>query len=160
MVNQWSSSGSVRRQSGRLALEEVGLSGGTLDRSWHRLSGGKKQRLVIARALVVEPKLLILDESLTGLDTEAQIITLLRHVRHGSGSPTFVVAQDLQLAAGLADEIAVLDHGRLVERAPVTELFAAPEARSGLRALPPPGVRRMRFAIRRTLHSLLLLSCL
>ena len=117
-----------RREMACYALEQVGLAAADLERPSHRFSGGEKQRLAIARALVVRPKVLILDESLTGLDVElqAQIAGLLREVQDRIGIAYVLITHDLAMAATLADEIAVLDGGRIIEQASAGELFAAP----------------------------------
>jgi ABC-type dipeptide/oligopeptide/nickel transport system ATPase subunit len=117
-----------RRERALRAIQQVGLSAAGLDRPSRRFSGGEQQRLAIARALVVEPKLLILDESLTGLDVDlqAQIVTLLRGLQSGLGIAYILISHDLALAATLAHEIAVLDRGSLIEQAPPAALLAAP----------------------------------
>jgi ABC-type glutathione transport system ATPase component len=116
-----------RRERALNAMEQVGLPHDTYDHPSHRFSGGEKQRLAIARALVVEPKLLILDESLAGLDTElqAQILALLRDLQNRLGIALLLITHDLAIAAGVAGEIAVLDQGSIVEQAPPAILFAS-----------------------------------
>ena len=117
-----------RRELACHAMEQVGLAAEHLERPSQRFSGGERQRLAIARALVVQPKLLILDESLTGLDLDlqAQIASLLREVQERLGIAYLLITHDLGMAATMADEIAVMEGGRIIERAPAGELFAAP----------------------------------
>ena len=117
-----------RRQKVASALELVGLAPDEMDKRSDRFSGGEKQRLAIARALMVEPKLFILDESLTGLDAglQAQIAALLKELQSRLGVAFILISHDLDLAAAMADEIAVMERGRIVEQAPAGQLAAAP----------------------------------
>jgi ABC-type dipeptide/oligopeptide/nickel transport system ATPase subunit len=128
LVIQRRGTATERCRRARLALERVGLSGEILDLPSHYLSGGEKQRLAIARALVVEPKLLILDESLTGVDADlqAQIVAVLREAQERLQIAYILIAHDLEMAATLADEIAVLDRGSLIESARAADILAAP----------------------------------
>ncbi|HXK05243.1 MAG TPA: ABC transporter ATP-binding protein [Verrucomicrobiae bacterium] len=113
-----------RRRKAELVLEEVGLPASVLDRRSQLLSGGERQRLAIARALVVEPRLIILDESIVGLDVglQQQIAGLLIDLQSRSSLSYILISHDLDLAAGLASEIAVMDHGRIVEQVPAAGL--------------------------------------
>jgi ABC-type glutathione transport system ATPase component len=118
-----------RRGMAAAVMEQVGLSAAAMNKRCHEFSGGERQRLAIARALVLEPKLIILDESLTGLDVElqAQITMLLKDLQARLGIAYILVSHDLSLAGGLASEIAVMEHGRIVEHASATQLFATPQ---------------------------------
>ena len=95
----------------------------------HRLSGGMRQRVMIAMALACEPKLLIADEPTTALDVtiQAQILDLMRTLRKETGTAIILITHDLGVVAELADEVAVMYSGRIVERAPVDTLFARPQ---------------------------------
>ena len=99
-------------------LGRVGLSPDIVERSPTELSGGQRQRLAIARALALEPKLLILDEALSALDCsiQAQIANLLVELQGSMGMTYLFITHDLAMAAHLADEIAVMDRGRIVEQ--------------------------------------------
>ena len=94
----------------------------------HQMSGGMRQRVMIAMALVCGPELLIADEPTTALDVtiQAQILDLLRDLRGASGMSMLMITHDLGIVAETADSVAVMYAGRIVERADVRELFAAP----------------------------------
>lgn len=117
-----------RRSRAVQVLKQVGLDPGDLGKPSRHFSGGEKQRLAIARALVLEPKLIILDESLTGLDPglQGQVVALLRDLQTRLGLTYILISHDLELAADLASEIAVMDRGQIVEQATTAELLAAP----------------------------------
>jgi peptide/nickel transport system ATP-binding protein len=118
-----------RERTGKAAraLGLVGLPAASLDRRAHQFSGGERQRLAIARALVLEPELLILDESFAGLDSalQNQIAELLRGLQMSLGIAYLLISHDLVLVADLASEIAVMRDGAIVERIPTRELEAA-----------------------------------
>jgi peptide/nickel transport system ATP-binding protein len=92
------------------------------------LSGGQRQRLAIARALVLEPKLLILDEALSSLDcsVQAQIANLLMELQSSFGMTFLFITHDLAMAAHLADEMAVMNRGRILEQGPAEEVLREP----------------------------------
>ena len=107
----------------------------------HQLSGGMRQRVMIAIALAGDPKLLIADEATTALDvtTQAQIMELLRDLQQRLGMALIMISHDLGLAASFADEVVVMYAGRAVERAPTRKLFAhvrMPYTRALLDAIP------------------------
>lgn len=91
----------------------------------HQLSGGMRQRVMIAMALACNPRLLIADEATTALDvtTQAQIMKLLKDLQAESGMAVIMISHDLSLAASYADEVIVMYAGQAVERAPTQELF-------------------------------------
>ena len=110
-------------------LERVGLSPDIVERSPTELSGGQRQRLAIARALALEPKLLILDEVLSALDcsVQAQIANLLVELQGSLGMTYLFITHDLAMAAHLADEIAVMDRGRIIEQGQAQKILKQPE---------------------------------
>ncbi|WP_374447759.1 ABC transporter ATP-binding protein [Stella sp.] len=95
----------------------------------HKLSGGMRQRVMIALALACDPDLLIADEPTTALDVtiQAQILALLRGLRRESGMAMLLITHDLGVVAEMADDVIVMYAGRVVERAPVDRLFAVPQ---------------------------------
>ena len=116
----------------------------------HQLSGGMRQRVVVAIALASKPRLLIADEATTALDvtTQAQIMELLRDLQRQLGMALIMISHDLGLAASFADEVVVMYAGRAVEQAATHELFAhvrMPDTKALLEAIPrverPPHAR-------------------
>ena len=109
-------------------LERVGLSAEIAERPAAELSGGQRQRLAIARALTLEPKILILDEALSALDcsVQAQIANLLLELQSSLGMTFLFITHDLTMAAHLADEIAVMSHGKIVEHGPSAKILKTP----------------------------------
>jgi peptide/nickel transport system ATP-binding protein len=95
----------------------------------HKLSGGMRQRVMIAMALACDPKLLIADEPTTALDVtiQAQILELLRDLRRDSGAAIILITHDLGVVAEVCDEVIVMYAGQVVERAPVADLFRNPQ---------------------------------
>jgi peptide/nickel transport system ATP-binding protein len=95
----------------------------------HKLSGGMRQRVMIAIALACDPRLLIADEPTTALDVtlQAQILDLMRELKAASGAAIILITHDLGVVAEICDEVAVMYAGEIVERADVEELFASPQ---------------------------------
>jgi peptide/nickel transport system ATP-binding protein len=94
----------------------------------HRLSGGQRQRIMIAMALVLEPKLLIADEPTTALDvtTQKQILTLIRDLQRDHGTAVLFITHDMGVVAEIADRVAVMRQGRLVETGPLDTILRKP----------------------------------
>ena len=124
-----------RRESGQRfrsrvceLMEEVGLSASWADRSPLEFSGGQRQRLAIARAVALKPAFLIFDESLSGLDlsTQAQILNLLLDLQKAHSLTYLLISHDLSLVGQIADSVAVMHQGRIVERGARQDIFADP----------------------------------
>jgi peptide/nickel transport system ATP-binding protein len=116
----------------------------------HQLSGGMRQRAVIAMALACDPRLLIADEPTTALDVtiQAQILDLLRKLRGELGLAVILITHDLGVIADLVDDVAVMYAGKIVEHAPVRTLFADPKhpyTRGLLRSVPSLEMREHRL---------------
>ncbi|TWJ21472.1 peptide/nickel transport system ATP-binding protein [Micromonospora endolithica] len=125
--------GLTRRAARDRAVELLDLVGipsaaGRVDAYPHQLSGGMRQRVVIAMALVCEPDLLIADEPTTALDvtTQAQIVELVADLQRRLGTAVVWITHDLGVVAGTADAVAVMYGGRIVEQGPVDAVFARP----------------------------------
>ena len=115
----------------------------------HQFSGGQKQRIVIAQALVLDPGVIIADEPTTALDVtvQAEILDLLRRCRDEFGAAIVLITHNMGVVADLADRVAVMYQGRIVEQAGVRELFAAPQdpyTQQLLAAVPRLGEGRVR----------------
>ena len=126
-------------------VASVGLAdpAATLRRFPHQLSGGQQQRVAIAIALACSPALIVLDEPTTGLDVtiQRQIITLLRDLRATSGAAMLYITHDLPLLGSIADRIAVMRAGELVEEGPCDAIFTRPRmayTRELIAAVPDP----------------------
>ncbi len=138
-----------RRERAAELVRLVGLPADALNRYPHEFSGGQRQRIAIARALAPDPKLVVADEPLSALDVsiQSQIINLMRAVQRERGLAYLFISHDLSVVNYLADRVAVLYLGRLVEVAPRAELFEAPShpyTQALLEAVPRIGRRRSR----------------
>jgi peptide/nickel transport system ATP-binding protein len=113
----------------RKLMVDVGLSADALDRYPHQFSGGQRQRICIARALAMEPVLLIGDEPVSALDVsvQAQVLELLAEVKRKFDLALLFITHDLRVAAQICDRVAVMKQGEIVEQGPTEALFANPQ---------------------------------
>jgi peptide/nickel transport system ATP-binding protein len=147
--------GASARAAARRLFEQVGIPDPArrLDAYPHEMSGGQNQRVMIAMALAGQPELLVADEPTTALDVtiQAQILELLAQIRRETGMALVLISHDLGVVAETVERVCVMYAGRIVEEAPVAQLFAAPAhpyTRGLLGALPPiSGERRPLTAI-------------
>jgi len=117
-----------RRDQAAALIEQVGLPRDALNRYPHEFSGGQRQRIAIARALAPEPELIVADEPLSALDVsiQSQVLNLLRAIQRARGLAYLFISHDLAVVNHLADRVAVLYLGRLVEVAERAQLFDTP----------------------------------
>ena len=110
-------------------LEDVGMSGSVLDRYPHEFSGGQRQRIAIARALSVSPSFIVLDEPTSALDVsvQSQILNLLRRLQREHGLTYLFITHNLGVVDYFADEVVVMERGRIVERGSTEAIFDNPQ---------------------------------
>jgi len=142
----------VRRPDHTLRLRElftrVGLPIQFIDRYPHQLSGGQRQRVSIARALAVNPQVLVCDEAVSALDVSirAQILNLLKDLQEHDGIALLFISHDLSTLRFIADEIAIMYFGQIVEMGPAGQIFTDarhPYTRALISAIPEPDGRRV-----------------
>ena len=128
IIQRLGKSSRERRDRAVALLEEVGMSANHLRRYPHEFSGGQRQRICIARAIAVEPELLICDESVSALDVsvQAQVLNLLNEIQHKRGLTYIFISHDLSVVKFMADMMAVMNGGKIVEFGPSQAIYASP----------------------------------
>ena len=114
------------------ALEEVGMQASALTKYPHQFSGGQRQRLAIARALITRPKLIVADEPVSALDVSirAQVLDLLTELREKHGLAYIFISHDLSVVKALCDEVLVMEAGRIVEHGIASDIFDNPRSQA------------------------------
>ena len=138
-----------RRETVRRLLEVVGFNPNFTNRYPHEFSGGQRQRIGIARALALSPKLIVCDEPVSALDVsiQAQILNLLKDLQRDFGLTYLFISHDLAVVRTMADEIAVMNRGKLVEVGPAEQVYTNPKdeyTKALFTAVPVPDPRRQR----------------
>lgn len=144
-----------RQQKVADILRKVGLAPEHADRYPHQFSGGQRQRVGIARALIMDPKLIIADECISALDVsiQAQVVNLMKDLQEETGTAYLFVAHDLSMVKYISDRIGVLHLGHLVETGTTEEIFnnpVHPYTQSLLSAIPQPDPRTERDRVAKT----------
>jgi len=149
MQTQLSLSRAEQRDRARELMRLVGLGEHLLERFPHELSGGQLQRIAVARALVVEPKLVVLDEPVSSLDvsTQAQVVNVLRDLQDRLGIAYLFIAHDLAVVRRVSDDLSVMYLGRIVEQGDADAIYSSPRhpyTEALLSAIPVPDPARQR----------------
>jgi oligopeptide transport system ATP-binding protein len=138
-----------RTETVRRLLEVVGFNPNFTNRYPHEFSGGQRQRIGIARALALNPKLIVCDEPVSALDVsiQAQILNLLKDLQRDFGLTYLFISHDLAVVRTMSDEIAVMNQGKLVEVGPAEQVYSNPReeyTKALFTAVPVPDPRRQR----------------
>jgi peptide/nickel transport system ATP-binding protein len=145
---------SERRERAAALLKEVGMSPAHLRRYPHEFSGGQRQRICVARAIAVEPEMIICDECVSALDVsvQAQVLNLLKDLQEKRGLTYIFISHDLSVVKFMADMMAVMHAGRFVEFGPSEAIYADPKeeyTKRLIRATPRDDIEFIRERVRR-----------
>ncbi len=140
----------TRHQKALEMVRRVGLDAAHMERFPYEMSGGQLQRVAIARALITDPSFIVCDEPVAALDvsTQAQVINLLNDLQQERGISYLFISHDLRLVRLIADDVAVMRHGKLMETGSAEQVFSDPEhdyTRELLAAIPGRSPRHRRF---------------
>ncbi|MCR6635163.1 ABC transporter ATP-binding protein [Devosia sp.] len=129
IVNGLGANRNERLERVRQALRDAGMPDTILNRFPHEFSGGQRQRIAIARAIALEPEFILLDEPTSALDlsVQAQIIDLLRKLQNEKGLSYLFISHDLKVVRALCHRVMVMQHGKIVEQGPVSEVLTNPQ---------------------------------
>jgi oligopeptide transport system ATP-binding protein len=138
-----------RRRNAERLLEVVGFNPEFINRYPHEFSGGQRQRIGIARALALNPRLIVCDEPVSALDVsiQAQILNLLKDLQNEFGLAYLFIAHDLAVVRTMSDRIAVMNRGKIVEEGEAERVYSEPQdeySKALLAAVPIPDPRRMK----------------
>lgn len=153
-IHRMYQSGAEREEKIKGILQKVGLAPEHATRYPHQFSGGQRQRVGIARALIMNPKLIIADECISALDVsiQAQVVNLMKDIQQETGTAYLFIAHDLSMVKYISDRIGVLHLGHLLETGTTEEIFenpVHPYTKSLLSAIPAPNpvVEKQRIAL-------------
>ena len=129
IVHRIGANATEREERCKELLKQVSMPPESLDRYPHEFSGGQRQRIAIARALSVDPNFIVLDEPTSALDVsvQSQVLNLLRRLQRERGLTYLFVTHNLDVVGYLADEVCVMEHGQIVERGTVDQIFDSPQ---------------------------------
>ena len=129
IVHRIGANAQEREERCKELLKQVSMPSESLDRYPHEFSGGQRQRIAIARALSVDPNFIVLDEPTSALDVsvQSQVLNLLRRLQRERGLTYLFVTHNLDVVGYLADEVCVMEHGQIVERGTVDQIFDTPQ---------------------------------
>ena len=142
-INHLYSTKEERNEKIARILQKVGLAPEHAERFPHQFSGGQRQRVGIARALIMNPKLIIADECISALDVsiQAQVVNLMKDIQQETGASYLFIAHDLDMVRYISDRVAVMQQGRIVELAEAEKLYSDPQhpyTKKLLAAIPVP----------------------
>ena len=154
-IHRWPASKSQRQERALKLLQQVGIDQSLSARFAHELSGGQRQRVCIARALALEPKLIVCDEPTSALDVsmQAQILNLLKRLQSELGIAYLLITHDISVVSFLADEVAVMYLGKIVERGATQEVLRVPKhpyTQALMSALPSLDLEKREHVVRLT----------